>query len=197
MRARWLPLSVAVPALLACSMNTCGRAAHKVVPAVREIDPAFATEAVPCEEKVPMPSQKGCAMQDLSCGDEVLGSTTFGPSLFDDDFYQTMMCAPAREQYRDSPEAIYRLTIPADIRAKVTLVSDCADLDLATYRWEETGRCPTSKHPRAQCEMNTGRGGGTVIVQTVGSPEHHLVIVDGKHGERGNFRLRVDCETYR
>jgi hypothetical protein len=28
-------------------------------------------------------------------------------------------------------------------------------------------------------------------------PENHLLIVDGQKGETGNFRVKVDCRTYR
>jgi hypothetical protein len=45
--------------------------------------------------------------------------------------------------------------------------------------------------------MSTKRGGGTIRITSVDKPESHLIIVDGKKGVTGNFRLSVKCTTYR
>lgn len=192
-----LPAMVAVPALLACSAVDCGRAANKVVPGVRSIDPEYNTAPVDCDPEFKMSAPRGCTQGTITCGDEVEGSNAPGRFKFDDDFYQHMQCTPERNHYDEAPEAVYRLHIPADVMATVTLISDCAELDVASYRWEEDDRCPTVKHPRAQCEMDTSERGGSVVISTVNVPENHLLIVDGQKGETGNFRLKVDCRTYR
>jgi hypothetical protein len=189
--------AVALPFVLACSAVDCGRTVNKVVPAVREIDPEYNTDPVDCDPPVQMASTKGCAQGVITCGSTVEGNNGGGRARFDDDFYQHMLCTPQRNHYDEAGEAVYRLELPADVLAKVTLISDCAELDVASYRWEEDGRCPNVKHPRAQCEMDTSDRGGSIEIATVNQPENHLVIIDGQDGGVGNFRLKVECRTYR
>ena len=196
-RPLMLPAMVAVPSLIACTAVDCGRKVNKVVPAVRELDPEYATEPVSCDPENKMPAPRGCTQGRLTCGDVVEGSNAPGRFTFDDDFYQHMLCTPERNHYDEAPAAVYRLEIPADVMATVTLISDCAELDIASYRWEEDDRCPNVKHPRAQCEMDVSDRGGHITISTVNVPENHLLIIDGQKGETGNFRVKVDCKTYR
>jgi hypothetical protein len=150
-----------------------------------------------CSPDVDMPKGKACAQAKITCGADIVGRTGARGAYFGDDFYQGMHCTPQRHRYGEAAEAVYLLTIPADIEATVHVESDCGELDVATFRFERGGACPTARDPIAQCEMDTHRGDANVKVTTVNSPEKHLVIVDGKKGDEGNFRLQVTCRTYR
>ena len=188
---------IVVASLLACSVKSCGRTAHKVVPAVEKIDPEWATEPVPCDEPFPTPSLRGCIMDTVTCGQEIEGSTIGGVNKFGDDFYQHNYCTPERNDYEDSPEAIYALEVPADIQADIMMTTDCGDLDLIAANWSETNRCPTLKHRIHECEMDTKGESSRLTLTTVNRAQTYLLIVDGKHGAEGNFRISVKCHTYR
>ena len=151
----------------------------------------------PCLDPVPTPAPQGCVMDTLSCGETLSGNNQFGTANFDDDFYQGKYCTPQRNRYVESSEAVYMLEVPADIKAVVTLTSECEDLDLVALSWNEPQRCPTIKHNISECEMDTHPGGGSVTLTTVTRAQKYLVIVDGKKGVTGNFELAVDCSEYR
>jgi hypothetical protein len=197
---RRLTLGAALPALLACSgmpLN-CGRAVHKVIPAVQEIDPVYATDPVSCDPEYPTPSVRGCVIGEITCGDKVEGNNRLGTNHFDETFYQAQKCTPERHGYSKGPEAPYLLTVPPNTWADVVLVSDCEDLDVFSANWSDPNRCPTPSHVNiTQCEASTARLGGKVTITSVNREETHLVWVDGKHGAIGNFRLEVKCRLYR
>ena len=45
--------------------------------------------------------------------------------------------------------------------------------------------------------MNTKPEGGTLRLTTVNNPQTYLIAVDGQQGDYGNFRLTINCKTYR
>jgi hypothetical protein len=191
---------VTVGSLLACTCSgtNCGRTAAKVVPYVKKVDPVYGTEPVDCDPPTKTASPQGCIIDTLTCGDEIEGNNSGGRNLYGDDFYNEKFCSPQRHNWDDSPEAIYGLIIPPNVEASVTLVSDCGDLDIASLSWTDFSRCPNSNHPINQCEMNESKPeGGTLKITTVDRKEQHLLVVDGKKGTVGNFRLLVKCTTYR
>ncbi len=192
-------LGTALPIVLACGGAVdCGRTVNKVVPAIRELDPEYNTEPVDCDIDYPSPSPRGCAIEELRCDSVVMGNTNTGFSHFDEEFYQAQKCTPERHGYRSSPEAPYSLVLPANTWADIILVSDCADLDVFSATWDNPAKCPTPSHTNInQCEADTSRRGGTIVITTVDKPEKHLVWVDGKNGATGNFRLEVKCRLYR
>ena len=151
----------------------------------------------PCEDEVATPAPSGCAMATIACGETIQGNNDAGAFVFDDDFYQGKYCTPQRNRYSESPEAVYMLNVPGDIKAVVTLTSECEDLDIAAISWNESDRCPTTQHNIAECEMDTHSGGGSVTMTTVTRAQNYLLIVDGKKGVTGNFELKVECSQYR
>ncbi|MFT5682093.1 MAG: hypothetical protein ACI8RZ_003011 [Myxococcota bacterium] len=151
----------------------------------------------PCLEPTPTPAPQGCVIASITCGDTIQGNNEFGNSNFDDDFYQSKFCTPQRNKYVEAPEAVYMLDVPADIKAVVTLTSECEDLDIVAISWNEAGRCPTIKHNISECEMDTHLGGGSVTMTTVTRAQKYLIAVDGKKGATGNFELAVECSEYR
>ena len=183
---------------LACD-NAC-HTATKAIPALEMVDPSWGAEPVDCETDHPDPdATDGCIYKELRCNTVLEGTTRGGKNHFGDDFYQKGFCTPQRNNYENSPEAIYQLRIKPNTQVDLRLDSNCADLDLVTMRWEES-RCPTVQHApnlHSGCEMNTKADGGTLRLTTVDNPETHLIVVDGKQGAYGNFRLTVNCKTYR
>ncbi len=194
-------LAALVPLVLACgggAFTNCGRAVHKVVPAVEELDPEYATEPIDCGEPYPTGALRGSYIQEIRCGDSITGNTSKGEKHFDESFYQAQKCTPERHSYELAPEAPYRLIVPENTWADITLASDCVDLDIFSANWDDKRRFPTKSHVNiTQCEGDTSPRGGTITITTVNQPEAHLVWVDGKVGATGNFRIDVNCRKYR
>jgi hypothetical protein len=195
-----LTLGLAAPLVLACGggLTNCGRAVHKVVPAVEELDPEYATEPIDCGEPYPTGSLRGVYIKELRCGDSITGNTAKGEKHFDESFYQAQKCTPERHGYDLAPEASYWLEVPPNTWADVVLASDCVDLDIFSANWDRKNQFPTKSHVNiTQCEGDTSSRGGTITITTVNQPESHLVWVDGKMGATGNFRIDVRCHNYR
>ncbi len=149
-----------------------------------------------CEGDLPTP--EGDAVGSISCGGSVEGSSRKGGMRWGDDFYQHAFCTTSRNHYDDAPDVLYRLELPADTKAEITLDSPCADLDLVSVAWKLDG-VPDVQHVNriAECEMDTHGGGGKLTLTTVTKAQTFLVGVDGKNGDEGNFRISVSCGTYR
>lgn len=188
-----------IPMLLACGgLLNCGRTVNKIIPAVREIDPDFNTEPVDCEHDYPAPSPKGCYIERISCKSVIEANNASGFRQFDETFYQSQKCTPERHGYAEGQDSPYALDLPPNTWADIILTSDCADLDVFSATWDKPTKCPTASHTNInQCEADTSRRGGSILITTVNKPEKHLVWVDGKHGAVGNYRLEVKCRTYR
>ena len=88
--------------------------------------------------------------------------------------------------------------VKPNTQVDLRLDSNC-ELDLVAMSWDED-RCPTDKHAttiQKECEMNTKPEGGTLRLTTVNNPQTYLIAVDGQQGDYGNFRLTINCKTYR
>jgi hypothetical protein len=149
-----------------------------------------------CDQDLKQPAAD-CALALIPCGGSVEASNAGQGKRFDDDFYQSKYCTPQRHRYADSPEAIWAIDLPADTQADVVLHTDCVDLDLFSIRWPELGSCPSRSSGSGECEGSTRSGDDTVRITTVNRAERHLIWVDGKAGATGNFRIEVQCRTYR
>ncbi|MCB9777290.1 MAG: hypothetical protein H6742_01835 [Alphaproteobacteria bacterium] len=150
-----------------------------------------------CDPPIATPSPTNGVVGSLTCGGSVEGWTGAGEMTWGDDFYQRAFCTPRRSDYDGSPEVVYELLLEADVQADIKLTSPCTDLDLVAVAWqvgipglEHTGRI-------AECEMDAKTGDGKIRLTTVSKPQRYLVAVDGKEGNEGNFRLDVQCSTYR
>jgi hypothetical protein len=200
-------MKVALPATLfamfglgcLCCGSDMKQTFAKYVPAVRKVSPEFDYHDVSCDTDVYTPKALGCTTGSLSCGAVVEANNKHGNKLWDDDFYQQARCTPERNDYEDSPEVVWALEVPPNTQADIRLDSNCADLDVIAAYWVDTEHCPTSSHAHRinECEMETKRGSGKLRLTTVDKAQVYLVGVDGKHGETGNFRLTVECATYR
>ena len=189
--------------LLLLSMLACENGCHtaaKVVPALEMVNPSWGAEPVDCDIEHPDPdARSGCISRTLQCNTTFEATTRGGKNHFGDDFYQKGFCTPQRNNYENSPEAIYQLRVKPNTQVDLRLDSNCVDLDLVAMSWDED-RCPTDKHAttiQKECEMNTKSEGGTLRLTTVNNPQTYLIAVDGKQGDYGNFRLTINCKTYR
>ena len=152
---------------------------------------------VACEGELPTPT--GEVVATLACGERVSGSSGKGARRLGDDFYQQAFCSPRRSRYDDAPEVIYRLELPPDTKAELSLESPCADLDLFAVAWQLPG-VPGLEHVGRirECEMDTRTGdGGKLTLTSVARPEVFLVGVDGKDGAEANYAISVSCGGYR
>ncbi|MCB9777291.1 MAG: hypothetical protein H6742_01840 [Alphaproteobacteria bacterium] len=190
-----LPLLI----LTLAGCDELGRNAAKVVPALEKVNDDYAEPTMECEPALTAPTSRNGLHGKLTCGSSIEGGTQGGSRKWGDDFYQKAFCAPARQNYDNSPEVVYELMVPADLEAEVRLVSDCVDLDLVGVAWGDESRLPEAAHGRsiAQCDMDTGRKGGKLRLNAVGKDTRYLVGVDGKNGATGNYRISVKCYTFR
>lgn len=196
-------MKLAVPGTIAglfaigcfCCGSDATQTIKKFVPALQEVNEDFRYEDVACEPAFNTPKPMGCYIEKISCGDVIEGNNAGGPERFGDDMYVRGTCTPERHDYTNTPEAVYALTVPPDTRAKIRLDSNCADLDLVAFFWDDLRSCPTADHAHLfrECEMETNDGSGKVMVTTVDKARNYLVAVDGKRGATGNFRLTVEC----
>lgn len=152
---------------------------------------------VACDDSLAVPRASGCAIESIACGESIEASNAGQARHFDDAFYRSKFCTPRSADYESSPEAVYALTVPAEMQADVYLDTPCEDLDLFSIRWPHQDRCPTSSTSTGECEGSTKEGQDTVRIVAVGRDEKHLVWVDGKKGNTGNFRMRVECRPAR
>jgi hypothetical protein len=139
----------------------------------------------------------GCSLRTIACGETIESSNAGQARNFDDAFYRSKFCTPRSADYEESPEAVFALTVPAEMKADVYLETPCDDLDLFSIRWPHTDRCPTKSTSTGECEGSTKGSEDTIRIMAVGRDEKHLVWVDGKNGATGNFRLRVKCHAAR
>lgn len=152
-------------------------------------------ESVPCDFKNLNRPPDGCVTQTLQCGSSILDSNHGGTGNFSDDFYRKKFCQPFTYAY-DGPERVYSFKVPVATDADIWLDSDCEDLDLMAFVWDYEGSCPTINHMISVCEADAERGGGHVRITTLNNPSEYLVVVDGKEGVTGPFRLTIECKEH-
>ncbi len=143
------------------------------------------------------PGGPDCWSGTLSCGDVVVGTNEGGSNDYAGENWEDWYCTPNVDRWDyDAPERVYSLFIPAETTAFFTFDTPCADLDLFVLYWADEDTCPTGDANIRECEAvdDTGIGGEDEILQVwsdVGA--QYLVVVDGRSGETGNWRLTVDC----
>ena len=144
-----------------------------------------------CSAEIESLATSGCGLVELDCGSVVTARMGEGDSTFSDDFYENMHCIPVASGY-GGVDAVYSLQIPASTEAVIRLESPCADLHLASFRWEDRTSCPSAEGTAHACEMDA-RSDSPVIKITSIKPERNLIIVDGVGGLDSVYRLSVTC----
>ena len=185
--------------LFAAGCEDAGHIAAKAVPALEKVDPSWGSPRVDCEEqRTPPKPVRGCVVEKVQCGDVIEGTTVGGPNNFGDDFFQGAYCTPQRNNYENSPEAVYQLRLEGNVKAVLRVDSNCADLDPFAFNWSDS-RCPTDQHRSniRECEFDDKPGGGTIVLTTVDNPQTYMIGVDGKQGAAANFRMTIECSLYR
>lgn len=193
-RDRSLVVTLVGFALLALSCGDVQKMGQQAQQMAQEAKRAALTPSLPCGAPVPEVEPVGCISGELRCGDTVEGTTVGGESNWDDKYYATEFCFPGGDDH-GGPERAYLLHAPAYSSIRITLQSDCVDLDIAAMAFNYEGRCPTSQNSIPECEGDAHRGGGTVLLQNFNNPRTYIVGVDGKGRETGPFRLTVECEA--
>ena len=186
---RYVPVALAALLLGGCDQIPALRnLLHKRARIVRQSE----KRPVDCDARKGRPPRDGCVTSSIACGEEVEGNTAGGRDHFTDEFYVGKYCQSQRNGY-PGHERVYTLQLPPNTGANVWLDSDCADLDIFAFRWVYDGTCPTVSHTVSECEADGAEGGGVVHVETVGNPGAYMIVVDGKAGAEGPFRLTVEC----
>jgi hypothetical protein len=151
-----------------------------------------ATPDVPCGDEITTPAPTGCINGYIKCGESIEATTVGGESRWDDDFYASKFCFPAKTGH-PAPERAYVLELPDYMQATIQLQSDCVDLDLSVMSWNYQGSCPDIRHAVFTCDASDKRGWDEVLIQNF-SKRTYLIGVDGKGQQAGAFRLVVTCE---
>lgn len=185
--------------LLSVSCDFLGRNLAKFIPALEKTNEDWAPPQMECDTNIPTRSPTSCVAGRIRCGDIIEGHSNAGSKRWNDTFYRGAKCVPTNNGYGQAPEMTYRLKLKPNTEAIVTLVSDCADLDVFGFRWEEKGTCPSNRHYERilECEMDATKRGGKIKLNSVTKPVTYLVGVDGKKGAVGNYRLSVECRQSR
>ena len=171
---------------------------------VQEIDEEEAFVSIDCDawQNAP-PEPRGCVNQPIYCNDEI-ESTTFGStSKLGDDFYLQAGVTPRGHSYQESGDVVYELLLPGDTDAVLSLDTPCADLDLfaMTYR-DGSQQCPSSTTVFKESDFSQRRSELEELKISTGSlgredrmqgGRSYLVVIDGKSGQEGSYRLTVDC----
>lgn len=141
----------------------------------------------------------GCLTDVLTCGGDMIGHTVGGVDMYSTRFYEKKFCWPATYNHDAGNERVYKLTMPpGEHRARITLTSPCADLDVTAIRFDGD-TCPTMNHQINQCEMVPRDGTQMEQIEVVSQTRgvHQAVwwvVVEGKDDQDGAFQLHVDCE---
>jgi hypothetical protein len=194
---------VLIGSILACS-GEFGYRAGQIFPFLRQARPELNYPPVDCDKELDLaPAPKGCITKTIECGDEIDATNEGGAREFDDEFYQVSTFAPFGANYGDSPEVVYQLKLGPHTHADLTLVSPCADLDLGTMLFEGKNGglkgCPVPRGNHQDTNMSVSETAvDTIAIETTKPSgkklsDNYLVIVDGKKGDVGNFRLDVKC----
>jgi hypothetical protein len=144
-----------------------------------------------CSAEIESLATSGCGHVELDCGSVITARMGEGDSTFSDDFYENMHCIPVASGYGGA-DAVYSLQVPASTEAVIRLESPCAELHLASFRWEDRTSCPSAEGTAHACEMDA-RSDSPVIKITSIRPERNLIIVDGVGGLDSVYRLSVTC----
>lgn len=188
-RGRIATLVLVAAMAMACGPASCVR--ERIEAEVASLDEDLTAPAVDCDTTTPGPSPQGCLSGRLHCGDRIASTTIGGESNLGRAFYAGAFCFPAVDGH-EGPERAFLLQAPPKKDITITLESDCVDLDIAAVAWSYEGTCPTENHPIPECEASNARGGGVLRLNTFQSRDY-LILVDGKDGAEGPFRLKVDC----
>lgn len=177
--------------LLLVGCREAQQMAAKAKLAAQEAKERATTPPMPCDATVEDKAPDNCLSGLLQCGQTIEGTTKNGNKDYDDSFYANKFCFPAGDD-RSGPERVYLFKAPANQDIVLKLQSDCVDLDLVAMAWAYDGSCPTENHLTPECEAQNHVGGDKVRLNTF-KERDYVVIVEGKGGASGTFRLSADC----
>lgn len=138
------------------------------------------------------PGGPDCQTATISCGQTLTGTTEGGLSQLGGDSYLDWFCEPTPDRY-GGPERVYLLVLEGRAVAHINLDSPCTDLDLMVMHYGDEDTCPSPGAGISECEGAEQVGDDKVTV-TAFERYAFYIVVDGKGGDTGNFRLSVECE---
>ncbi len=152
------------------------------------------TDAEFCDQRLSSapPGGPDCQTGTLVCGDSVTGTTEGGLSQLGGSSYLDWFCDPTPDAYA-GPERVYLFVMEGRGQATVTLESPCVDLDLMVMHYGDEANCPSPGAGISECEASEKSGVDTVVVSAFERYAFY-VVVDGKNGNTGNYRLSVSCD---
>lgn len=135
-----------------------------------------------------------CATDVIGCGQTIRGHTRGGVNKYDTDFHEQFQCWPATRNKDSGDERVYRLDLPEETRAYVTLDTPCADLDLTAIKLT-SNECPKTNSMIRQCVSDPENGTTREVFQFEwGKPSTWWLVVEGNgEGQEGAFALHVQC----
>ncbi|MDP2315972.1 MAG: hypothetical protein Q8P41_23955 [Pseudomonadota bacterium] len=153
------------------------------------------TDLCGAELSTAAPGGPDCYTEEIGCGDVLEETTEGGDSDYSGEAWESWYCTPNLDRWEyTASERVYTMFIPERTTATFQFDTPCADLDLFVLFWQDEDTCPTSDNAIRECEAvdEEGNGGAVSVWSDVGA--QYLVVVDGRGGETGNFRLSVACE---
>lgn len=134
---------------------------------------------------------------ELKCGDVVIGHTRGGVQMFDTKYYEKNFCTPGTTNHDSGDERVYVLDLKAHERARVTLDTPCANLDVAAIQVQAGSReAPTSAF-NARCEMLAKKGTTREQLDLFTDVDDTwIIVVEGQGNEEGAFALHVQCGNW-
>ena len=183
--------------------------------AAMEADPCEAVEGYK-EKNKPPPERlspinknpKKCYAKAYSCAPdedgnyptyEIQGTTIGGQKNFDNNFWVMSYCTPQRRGFGKSPEAIFRVELPAHSSVEILLTPLCdADLVPFSFPWNNK-TCPDAdQRIGTSCDLWSPSATSTRPrehkVYTTKNPQTFFIGVEGLDGDQGNFDLTLQCD---
>lgn len=159
---------------------------------------------IDCTADYPTPSPTGgdgedfCITDELQCGDVIYGTTVGGSTAYDHEQYDAWTCGgPATNLDWSAAERIYEIWVAPGQSATVRLYIECGALTLRTVHTTDVCPVELEKHcvyagltsPNSQIREHELFNHGANPVSA-----RHEVVVDGRDGFEGNYRLDVICD---
>lgn len=134
---------------------------------------------------------------EVKCGDVILGHTRGGVQKFNTKFYEKNFCTPGTTQHDGGDERIYRLPLKAQERARITLDTPCANLDVAAIQSSSGATQLPTEALGQRCEMVAKKGTTREVLDLYTDVDDTwFLVVEGQGDEEGAFALHIQCGNW-
>ena len=163
-------------------------------------EPGQALTAAQCSEMQdggPLAAGSDFLTAEVKCGDVVLGHTRGGVERFNTKFYEKNFCTPGTTQHDGGDERVYRLQLKAQERARITLDTPCANLDVAAIQSASGATALPTEALGQRCEMVAMKGTTREVLDLYTDVDDTwFLVVEGQKDEEGAFALHVQCGNW-